>query len=175
MCFTQLRTIELLGYVAFCRSNVHENIGSFEVLVQSEEFDPDHVLNSINSFLLNYFNDTMMSDEFESSFSDNVAVLRNVLSQKDLALSDKTDRVWPEVMSGNNIFSLRQQQLNILDELSVEEFRFFYSELTVAVDFWKKLTVVVYGNGKELKLEVDCNILYDKIDQTSSELKSSCS
>jgi len=30
-CFYQLRTVQQLGYVAFCRNRVNEGVGSFEV------------------------------------------------------------------------------------------------------------------------------------------------
>jgi len=34
-CFYQLRTIQQLGYVAFCRNRVNEGVGSFEVSTSS--------------------------------------------------------------------------------------------------------------------------------------------
>ena len=35
-CFYQLRTIQQLGYVAFCHNRVNEGVGSFEVSFSSE-------------------------------------------------------------------------------------------------------------------------------------------
>ena len=78
-------------------------------------------------------------------------------------------------MSGNNVFNLRHQQLDVLDQLSVDGFREFYNDLILDDSLWKKLTMVVYGYGKELKLDVECDVLYDKIDQSGTDLKSSCS
>ena len=34
-CFYQLRTIQQLGYVAFCHNRVNEGVGSFEVSIVS--------------------------------------------------------------------------------------------------------------------------------------------
>ena len=38
-CFYQLRTIQQLGYVAFCHNRVNEGVGSFEVSFVSWTFD----------------------------------------------------------------------------------------------------------------------------------------
>ena len=116
-----------------------------------------------------------MSAEFEDHFTDIVDVLRLSLSQRDLALSDKTDRLWQEVLSGELQFDLRQQQIGALDGLLVENFQDFYSELIIEEENRKKLILVVYGKDKEIKLDVDCDILYDQIEQTGADLKTSCS
>ena len=116
-----------------------------------------------------------MSAEFEDHFTDIVDVLRLSLSQRDLALSDKTDRLWQEVLSGELLFDLRQQQIGALDGLLVESFQDFYSELILEEETRKKLILVVYGKDKEIKLDVDCDILYDQIEQTGTDLKTSCS
>ena len=38
-CFYQLRTIQQLGYVAFCHNRVNEGVGSFEVSFVSRTSD----------------------------------------------------------------------------------------------------------------------------------------
>jgi len=161
--------------VVLCRSFVKENIGSFQVIVQSEEFTPDHVLSSINSFLDDFYNTTVMSPEFESNFSAIVDILRLTLSQKDLTLSDRTDRVWPQVVSGKLQFDLRQQQLGELDGLMVDSFQDFYNKLILDSDFRKKLIILVYGEDQATAVDADCNIQYELIDQTVTDLKPSCS
>ena len=142
--------------------------------MQSEEFTPNHVLSSIESFLEDFYNSTVMSPDFESNFSDIVNILRHSLSDKDLTLSDKTDRVWPEVLSGKLQFDLKQQQLDALDGLLVEAFQDFYSKLILDSNFWKKLTILVYGEDEATEVDADCEIRYDLIDQTQPDLKHSC-
>ena len=143
------------------------------MVVQSEQFTPAHVLQSINSFLDNFYNTTVLSDEFELNFNDTIEVLRKSLSQKDLNLSDKTSRMWLEVMSHHHQFDLQYQQLDMLSSLNVKNFQDFYNELILDNVRRRKLLIVVYGQDKEIKvdeLDVNCPVSYDQLDQTEASL-----
>ena len=143
------------------------------MIVQSEEFTPAHVLQSINSFLDNFFNTTVLSDEFKDNFNDTIDVLRTTLSEKDLILSDKTSRMWLEVMSYRRQFDLRYQQLDMLTHLTVENFQEFYRKTILESTTRRKLLMVVYGKGKEID-DLGVNCLVDQLDQTEANLISTC-
>lgn len=116
-----------------------------------------------------------MSAQFEEHFSDVVDVLAQSLSKKEQSFPNIANRVWSEILSGDPHFNLRQQQLGALNGVLMKSFQDFYYKIILNEDIRKKLTVVVYGRGKETKLDVDCDILYDQIDQTGTDLKSTCS
>ena len=169
-CFTQLRTNEKLGYVVFCFDAVHQGIGSFQTVVQSQVFSPEHVLNSTMQFLDNFYVDTVMSMNFTEDFNNTVQVLRETLTKRDLKLEDKTDRIWAQVMSGQHQFDFRQQQIHHLDDLTAEDFAVFYNDLLLEAVMWRRLVVVVYGEGKEFDLPVEDLVDYQNLDQSSTTL-----
>lgn len=114
-----------------------------------------------------------MSDNFTSTFNGRIDILGQSLSKSDLTLSDKTTRMWLEITSDRHQFDLIQQQLNMLGNLTVQNFQKFYRELIVEHGTRRKLVVVVYGHGKAIsmkELSVDCMVLYDQLDQTKAEL-----
>ena len=163
-----------MGYVVACFSRINENVGSFQVLVQSEEFTPGHVLNSTNAFLAHFYNEKVLSESFTSNFSDHKMVLRDSLSMKDLTLSDKTSRFWLEIKSNRHQFDLKRQKLDILESLNVTKFQEFYHSLILESETRRKLIVVVYGQDKEIgveDLQVDCAVLYDELEHTKAKLK----
>ena len=166
-CFTQLRTIEKLGYVVFCFSTNNEGMGSFQVLVQSEEFAPKKVLESINNFLESFYNEIMNSSD---KFDETIAVLNQTLHRKYLTLSEKTDSLWKELVSGQRQFDLRQQKVAALDGLDYEGFREFYNKTILQEEDYHKLIIVVYGAGKNFSLGVDHYIDYYSLDQTKNTI-----
>lgn len=172
-CFTELRTNEGLGYVVSCFSTSNEGIGSFQALVQSEEFLPEEVLDSMDSFLNTFYEETVTSDDFSTNFSKTVEVLRQTLLRRDLRLEDKTDKLWAQILSGQQQFNFRDQLVAKLPQLTPEGFQQFYNETIVEQDSRHRLVVVVYGLDKDfdLLMDVDNLVDYDHLDQTSTTLR----
>lgn len=169
-CFTQLRTKEKLGYVVFCFNAVHQGIGSFQTVVQSQAYSPEHVLNSTMQFLNNFYVNTATSANFTSDFDSKVRVLRETLTKRDLKLEDKTDRIWVQVTSGQHQFNFTQQQVAQLDSLTPKGFTDFYHDLLLNKGVWRRLVVVVHKKGAEFDLPVEDLIDYQNLDQSSTTL-----
>jgi len=163
-----------LGYYAECYIEVISNIGSFAVAVQSEKFPPDVLLKSVNHFLKNTYNYLIMSPSFKNRFKDAVNVLKTSLSDEEKSHERLTDHTWGQIISAKYQFDIKEQKLHLLKEISVETFQTLYYKNILNERERRKLTVVVYGEGKETKLNVDCEIIFDKIDQTKTDLSSSC-
>lgn len=172
-CFTQLRTVEGLGYVAQCFSTTQQGFGSFQVLVQSEEFGPERVLNSINSFLEGFYNSTVSADsgsDLVSNFSKAVSDLEDSLTARDLNLQSKTDRLWNQIASGLNQFDFKSQLVDMLQDLELEGFQEFYEETILQKQSRHKLVVIIYGKDKQFQPPVDFTINYRHLNGSSMTL-----
>lgn len=157
--------------MVFCFSAVREGVGSFQTVVQSQVYTPEHVLNSTVAFLKAFYHDTVISSNFTRDFVEKVEILRQTLNKRDLKLEDKTDRLWMQVLSGQQQFTFRKQQVDLLDSLTAEEFGNFYSSLLLEEGASRRrLVVVVYGKGKAFHLPVKSVIDYQRLDQTSTTL-----
>jgi secreted Zn-dependent insulinase-like peptidase len=156
--------------VVFCFSGVNQGIGSFQTLVQSEEFTPEQVFNSTVDFLANFYSDTVLSQNFTDDFPDKVEVLRQSLNKRDLKLEDKTMRVWTQVQSGQRHFDFREQQLELLNVLDAEKFSSFYESLLLRDETQKRLVVVVYGEDKDYDPPAKDLIDYWHLNPTSTIL-----
>lgn len=145
-------------------------MGSFQTVVQSQVYTPEHVLNSTLSFLDAFYNSSVLSGTFSHDFASKVEVLRETLTKRDLTLRDKTDRLWAQILTGQHQFTFREQQVGMLGNLSVDCFRDFYNTLLLDGESQRTLTVVVYGEDKAFHLPVRNMIDYQRLNQTSTEL-----
>ncbi len=169
-CFTELRTNQKLGYVVFCFSHAYQGVGSFQVIVQSQQFLPEHILNSTDTFLSDFYRQTVLSQKFADDFVQTLSVLRQTLTKRDLNLKDKTDRLWDQILSGQNQFNFVDQQVSVLNSLGVEGFRDFYNTYILGEDSRRRLLIVVYGKDKEFTPPVKNLVDYGQLDQTSATL-----
>lgn len=166
--------MEQLGYVAYCTDAVHQGEGSFQTLVQSEVYTPQHVLNSTDAFLSSFYDDVISPQNFSSLLNTTVDVLLQTLTAQDLQLVIKTERLWVQVLSGQQQFSFRQQQIDMLGQLDIEEFaeefRDFYTRTILSAGTRRRLVMVVYGKDKSFPLPVENIINYQQLDHTKADL-----
>lgn len=103
-----------------------------------------------------------------------MGVLLQTLTAHDLRLETKTDRLWAQVLSGQHQFSLRQQQIDMLSSLDIEDFvekfRDFYSTTILDTATRHRFVVVVYGRDKYFELPVENLVDYQQLDHTNTEL-----
>ena len=156
--------------MVFCFHKVNEGIGSFQSLVQSEEYSPERVLNSTLSFLDSFYNDTVISENFTSNFDDTRAILMASLLQRDLTLGAKTKRLWNQVVSGQYQFDYKCQQVNMVDNLNSRGFQDFYNETILRKTSRRELVIVVYGKDKSFMPASDYHIDYHLLNQANSTL-----
>ena len=169
-----------MGYVAYCTNAVHQGEGSFQTLVQSEVFSPEHVLDSIDAFLSSFYDDVISAQNFSSLLNQSVGSLMQTLVAQDLQLETKTDRLWAQVLSGQHQFNFRQQQIDMLSSVNIEDFeefedfvddfRNFYYSTILETDTRHRLVLVVYGKDKYFELPVENLIDYQQLDHTDTEL-----
>ena len=176
-CFTYLRTTNKLGYVAYCLGRSNENVGSFQVLVQSEAFDGGYVLEKITDFLEDYVLNSVFSQEnnFTQFVAEQRGVLKSVLLRKDATLYDRTTRLWNYIQHGQLTFDLRQQQIDLLDSglVNATSVKEFYMEHVINSDTYRKMIMVV--NGKDRAFEPDATNRLDYTDLPNCLTYPTCS
>ena len=59
-------------------------------------------------------------------------------------------------------------------EMNFDKYKELFYKYLINESTRRMLTIVVYGKGKVTKLNVDCNISSDKIDQTKLDLHHAC-
>ena len=155
----------------FLRTNA--NIGYFNVYVLSETHAPDKLLQSVNTFLYEHFQEEILSKSFKTRFSAKKDYIKNKIISKKYVNHIDVDSVWFNIMSGNPHFKLYRNQYKVLKFITLKRFQEFYYRLILDQNLRKKLIVVVYGHGKKTVLNVDCNIKLDNVPPTL-DLASAC-
>jgi insulysin len=159
-CFNQLRTIEQLGYVAFCFQNTYSAIGSFQVVVQSQEYNASYVLREINRFLENFGSSTI-DTLTDSALNTQRELYASTLRKKSQTLTEESDRLWGEIVTGREQFDYNYQIIRALSGTTAKDIRDFYSHHITNSTQFKKLVVGVYGEGKEVDFSDDFSYCID--------------
>ena len=69
------------------------------MVVQSQEYEPEDVLERINSFVES-FEDYLSNNMTEKKWETQVEVYRKTLQMKDTNLADKSSRLWGQISTG---------------------------------------------------------------------------
>ena len=141
--------------------------------MQSEKIAPNMLLMFVNEFLEKTYTQYIMSPNFSIHFYEAVEVLTMSLSGI-MSHNSMGDIMWEQIIQEKYQFDMNKQKLQELSILSYQLFQHFYYNKILNKREQKKLTIVVHGEGKETELNVDCNIMFDRIDQTKTELNSAC-
>ena len=150
--------------------DMYDDVGTYQIVLQTEHFYPSHVLRSIDSVLRKFFEDTIVSSQFLDKFKSTKDELNKA------PFSAWTSGVlWRHVMSDYHyMIHLDKQMSEIFDSLDVQTFSYYYYKLILNQDTRRKLTIVMYGEGKKTELDVDCIININQLDQTKTSAKSLC-
>ena len=169
-CFYQLRTVKQLGYVAFCFQGNYGGIGSFQVVVQSQEYNASYVLREIDQFLEDFGNSTI-ANMSTTDLEMKKKLYANSLKQKSKTLSEESDRLWEEIATGTQQFDYNSQLLNTLSSITAQDVEQFYTSHITNSSQYRKLVLSVYGKDKEVDFSSDFSYCmdYDKIDQTAEQ------
>ena len=155
-----MRTINKLGYVAFCFVGNYENVGSFQVLVQSEAFDGDYVYGKITELLEDYVFSTVLNQsnltQFAQFIDSQKAVLKSVLERKEPNLNERTRTLWSKVQHGQLTFDLLERQLQLLDSnlINATSVLNFYREYILNPATHRKMIIVVNGKDRDFRPDV---------------------
>ena len=166
-CFYQLRTVEQLGYVVFCFQTTYSGIASFQVLVQSQEYNVSYVLGEIDQFLEN-FGASTITNFTKRSLGERKSLYASLLRQKSQTLTEESDRLWSEIAIGREQFDFNNQLINTLDAITPDSLLDFYTRYITDSAQYRKLVVGVYGEGKMVDLAQDSTYCldYDTVDHS---------
>ena len=174
LCFYQLRTVEQLGYVVFCYQTSYEGEGSFQVVVQSQEYNATYVLGEIDKFLDN-FGSSVIEELNSSKLEDHKSLYANTLKQKPQTLSDEGDEFWGEVSTGRERFDYSHLLLDMLLHVNTTAVKQFYRDHISSPGQYRKLVIGVYGEGKTVdfsQANFKFSLNYDSHNQTATEYPS---
>ena len=160
--------MEQLGYVAFCFQNTYSAIGSFQVVVQSQEYNASYVLREINQFLDNFGSSTIANLN-DATLATQRDLYAGTLRKKSQTLTEESDRLWGEIVTGREQFDYKSQILTALSDTTAQDIRQFYTRYITDSDQYRKLVLGVYGEGKEVDFSQDFTycIDYDTLDHTT--------
>ncbi len=163
-------SINKLSHNIDCAVDVDGSIGSFTVTIQSETLAPKDLLESINTFLLSYFNDVIVSPIFEELLNKTI----HAANENRLPTDLNFEETWIEICSGTHQFDVKKQELDVFNKVTSDSFQRFYYDTIINHNMWRKLILVVYRSGRFSQLDVDCTVIYTNIDQSIHDLESAC-
>lgn len=119
--FNYLRTVEALGYIVTCVSVDGRGMLGFSFLVQSS-VKSSHELGRYVDKLVAILNEKIagLTEETFKPYRDSLYVSK---SQKPKTLGDETKKFWEEIVKHLYVFSRREQELEVLQQLTVEDFQ----------------------------------------------------
>ena len=141
-------------------------------MVRSGFFHPNYIIKSINELLMKFYKKIAWNFE-ENEFN----LIRQSLA---LHLSGKNEEVSSDDMFGNGInnndLTINSIKLKheALARMNLSTFVSMFFEYIIHERSKKMLLIVSFGKGRERNLKVDCNILYNKINQTIKNLDHTC-
>ena len=148
------------------------NIGAFTVSIIREVSTPRKMMASVDDFFEDIYKRMIMSTNFKNKLTEAVSTLRVSLSRTKM--SKEVDNIWEGILLGLPYHNLKEQQLKALGRVSTESFQLFYHTTFLCRTERKKLSIVIYGKGKQFFWNEQCEIDHKQIDQTSSDLNLSC-
>lgn len=154
--------------MAFCFQGHYAGIGSFQVVVQSQEYNASYVLGEIDRFLNNFYVSTV-AIMTNNLLNRQKVLYANTLRQKSQTLSEESDRLWTEIVTGREQFDYNHQLLTALNAVDINSMRSFYTQYITDSNQYRKLVLGVYGEDKEVDFSQDFSycIDYDTLDHLS--------
>ena len=168
-CFTYLRTEKQLGYVATCYASAHLDVLSFELLVQSGTYNPDHIVSVMEEFLTTFYNNELANLTSEKVFNDTKSSYIEVINQKELTLSDKTSFLWNYIALKSYQFDIHSQVTEVVHSITGEELRSFYND-NLSHTSYRKLVISIFGYPRipHYIVNATTTVDYSKIDDFKS-------
>jgi len=119
---------------------------TFELLVQSGTYGPDHILTVMDEFLVN-FRDNELA---EITQGDNYKKIQesyiDVLNQKKVTLSDKTTSLWNQIAVKLYQFDMNSQIADVVRSITGDELRNFYTVKIMQPSTQHKMIIAIFGN-----------------------------
>ena len=136
----------------FCLTLTHQNINSFQFIIQSGTYNASTVLSRINKFLQDSLSSVQAVAGDSGKFRTLQDSYRIVLNRKPVALSDAASNLWSEISTGRGQFDLNAQLAGTLSSITGNELSSFYSSNLLEHQTAKKLVIAVYGKNRSSDL-----------------------
>ena len=148
--FNSLRTEEQLGYIVFTSvKTVADNVKSLMFLIQSDSYDPIHMNERIEHFLL-HFRNVILMDMSEDDFMMNVSSLCDSMLEKSKNLSEETMKHWNVIQNRTYYFRRIHDIVQVIRTLQkVDVIRFFDHYILATSPFRRKLSIQLFGTAHE--------------------------
>jgi insulysin len=164
--FNQLRTEEQLGYIVHSSVKTNgENIKGLAILIQSDSFDPIHLDERIEVFLLGFR--TKLVEMTAEDFEANVDSVCQNLTQKDKNLGEESSKYWQVITNRTYHFCrLADIAAQARTVSKTEVLRLFDRYILRGSPNRKKLSVQIFGNNhlERLNEETDAVKITDPIE-----------
>jgi insulysin len=152
--FNVLRTEEQLGYIVFSSiKTTADNIKSIMILIQSDSFDPIHVNERVENFLVT-FRCKILTSMSEEEFQVNVNAVRESMLEKNKNLGEESSKHWG-VISNRSYHFTRLQEIaeEVITLTKNDVMRFFDRHVLAESPYRRKLSVQIFGTAHDELLE----------------------
>lgn len=166
--FNQLRTQEQLGYNVFCL--LRDTFGilgySITVYTQADKYSTEHVDNRIEAFLTMFNN--MLQGILEKDLDSIKEAVIKLKQCADIHLKEEVDRNWSEIITGDYMFDRIENELSMIEHITIDELREWMQSHTINGNNFRKLSVHVIGSAKSTDMEVSNNEAKSKIENAGN-------
>lgn len=147
--YDYLRTERLLGYIVSSASFSIGRTGYLYILIQGTRAAPDLMDNEIEN-MLRAFRQKDLADLTDKKFEALKKSIVQKLTSPDKSLSDRTARIWREIVERDKDFHIRDKLVHQLEKAKLEELLSFYEKKIIPEDIStvKKLSVQFYSVKK---------------------------
>ena len=121
--FYQLRTVEQLGYIVFFSTYAVQTVTHLLILIQSSQYSAAYLDSRALSFLSTL--EKRIGEMKEEEFTGAIAELIATKQEKPKRLISKSALNWAEITTATYKFTRKEEEIELLKNLSLEEFRSF--------------------------------------------------
>jgi insulysin len=152
--FNVLRTEEQLGYIVFSSiKTTADNIKSIMILIQSDSFDPIHVNERVENFLVT-FRSNLLTSMSEEEFQVNVNAVRESMLEKSKNLGEESSKHWGVITNRSYHFTRLQEIAEEVVTITKHDvMRFFDRHVLAESPYRRKLSTQIFGTAHDELLE----------------------
>ncbi len=143
--FNELRTNEQLGYIVHTSVKTNgDDVKGLLFLIQSDSFDPIHMDDRIEAFLVRSRSTIMNMSE--DAFNANVNSLIQVFTEKKKNTAEESDQYWTAITTNHYLFQRLKLIANYLASTSRNDvLRFYDKHIAKGSPLRRKLSVQVFA------------------------------
>ncbi len=142
--FSQLRSVQQLGYVVFSTFMPVGQIPGVAFVIQSPDVDPQQMHTAINVFLDGFH--SWLADLSDEQFESHKEGLIALIQQKESTLTERTEWYWRAIDEKDTGFDRRERVAQIVAAMEKESFEKFIFDL-LGEQRNRKLVILAYGTN----------------------------